>query len=116
MVQEAARALSLRLKWSMADVRHLIAELESDGVYVTYVPTTGELCPNCTAHYATERTGFCVKCSTEMEIDRQRREDEEEEARLQEEAERKLNAIKKQRQRMREEYGANPRKTSKPEE
>lgn len=111
-MEEATRVLAMRLKWTTADTRRLIEELEGFGVYVTHVPTTGDLCPNCATHYATERTGFCVKCTTAMDLERQRREDEEEEARLQEEAERAKNATKKARQRMREEYGANPRKAA----
>lgn len=110
LAEKAASEIALRLKWRMADVRTFVAELESVGVYVTYVPTTGDLCPQCVAHYATERTGFCVRCTTEMDLERQRQEDAEEEERLREEAEKARNVVKKQRQRMREEYGANPRK------
>lgn len=106
---EATAVLARHLKWTMASTRHLVEELEAAGVYVTYVPTSGDLCPNCAVHYATERTGFCVRCTTEQDTDRQRRADEEEEARLREEAERRVNAVKTARKRMRQTYLANPR-------
>lgn len=107
----AAQAIAYRLKLSMAATRELLDDLEQAGVYVTYEATTGDLCPNCATHYATEATGFCVACDTEERLRRQRDADEAEEARLREEAERAKNQLKKERQRMREEYGANPRKT-----
>jgi hypothetical protein len=62
-------------------------------------------------------TGFCVVCTARLKLDAQRIADDEEEARLaaeeaaaMEELEREGDAIKKARQRMREQYNANPRK------
>lgn len=110
MTDDAARAIAYRLKWSMAAVRELLNDLEAAGVSVVFAPVSDEVCPNCGLHYATEETGFCVACTTERELERQRAADWEEEERLREEATRRVNAQKKQRQRMREEYGANPRK------
>jgi hypothetical protein len=108
-MSEATARLALRLKWSMADVRRLLDDLEADGVSVIYTPTTGDLCPACTAHYATEETGFCIRCTTDRKLERQREADEAEEARLREEAVRAVNEQKQERKRMRELYQANPR-------
>ncbi len=113
-MEEAARAIALRLKWSMTKVRELVAELEADGVHLVYRPTTGDLCP-CTYHYATE-SGLCVKCETKRDLERQQMALEEEERRLEAEAERDRNAEKKRRQRVRERYDANPRKSRNREE
>ncbi|TLM98383.1 MAG: hypothetical protein FDZ75_02475 [Actinobacteria bacterium] len=55
-------------------------------------------------------TGWCVVCTAKARNDEQKLADEDEERRLMEEVGRESNAIKKARQRMREEYGANPRK------
>lgn len=107
MTDEAARAIALQLKWSMTDVRSFIDDLEHQGVHITFAPTTGELCP-CGYHYATP-SGLCVKCETDREVERQQEEDEAEEARLAEETERRLNNVKKARERMRKRFLANPR-------
>ena len=56
------------------------------------------------------QTGWCVPCTTAVRIEHQRILDDEEEARLREEAVRGSDVLKKQRQRMREEFGTNPRK------
>ena len=62
-------------------------------------------------------TGFCVVCTEKLRLEKQRQDDSEEEARLaaeeavaMEELQREGDAIKKARQRMREQYHANPRK------
>jgi hypothetical protein len=55
-------------------------------------------------------TGFCEPCTIKRRLERQRIEDGEEEERLREEAIRESNVVKQARKRMREEYGANPRK------
>lgn len=60
-------------------------------------------------------TGFCVICTEKARNEAQRMADEDELLRLEEEARlkevmRERDAIKKARQRMREEFGANPRK------
>lgn len=109
-MDEAARAIAVRLKLSMPAVHSLIDDLEHAGVFVTYRETTGDLCPNCAEHYATE-SGFCVRCETEEALRLQREADEAEEERLREEAERARNIVKKRRQRYRELYDANPRKS-----
>lgn len=111
-MSDPAQAIALQLKWSMVAVRRLLDDLEGQGVHVVFVPTTGDLCPRCAAHYATEDSGFCIKCTTDLSLERQREADAEEEARLREEAERAVNEVKKQRERMREIYDANPRKKS----
>lgn len=112
MRDAAAQALALQLGWSMTYVRKLLSELEAQGVHLVYQPITTELCSNCCAHYATQESGFCVRCTTEMELERQRIADFEEEQRLREEAERETNEVKKARERMRQEFDANPRKKS----
>lgn len=109
MSDEAARTLALLLKWRMADVRGLMDELEASGVHVQYIPTTGDLCP-CTYHYATE-SGLCVKCETDREVARQKERDEAERERLANDTERRINAAKKARERMRRRHLANPRDT-----
>lgn len=55
-------------------------------------------------------TGWCLPCTTKMRLEQQRIADDEEEERLMQEAQREANQVKKARERMREEYGANPRK------
>lgn len=61
------------------------------------------------------QTGWCEPCTIRLRLERQRIADDEEEERLRREAEREENAVKKARERMREIYGANPRKQQREE-
>lgn len=56
------------------------------------------------------KTGWCRLCSARLRLEAQLQSDDEEERRLLEVLLREANRIKKQRQRMRETYGVNPRK------
>lgn len=108
MTEEAARLIAYRLKWQMADVRALLAELEAEGVFVTYQPTTGELCTSCTVHLANE-SGFCPICeANELAIEAAEEMDAERH-RLQHMKTKLENVMKTQRKRMRKRFLANPR-------
>ena len=58
--QLVLQAIGYRLKISAAAAREVIGDLESAGVHMRYIETTGELCTNCATHYSTE-SGFCVR-------------------------------------------------------
>jgi hypothetical protein len=107
MDTDVARIVGYRLKLSGHSVRELLDDLESAGVHLRYVPTTGDLCP-CSYHYATE-SGLCVKCETERELELQMERDDDERRRLEEQTTRRINATKKARERMRRQHMANPR-------
>lgn len=102
------KALAVKLKWSMSDVRALVEDLEGEGIQLVYAPVTKELCSNCAAHYATE-TGFCIACENRAEVERQRMRDEDEQKWLMDRAEKAINATKSARKRMRRKFLANPR-------
>lgn len=58
-------------------------------------------------------TGWCPTCTALVKLEADRLRDEEEEARLERELIRKQNNQKKERERMRQRFGANPRKGKK---
>jgi len=102
------KCIAVRLKWSMADVRSFVDDLEGDGIQMAYVPWSGELCTACGYHNATE-TGFCIGCNTKREVENRKERDEEERERLERRAEKAINANKTERKRMRKKFLANPR-------
>lgn len=104
---DAARVIAYSLKQPMSAIRHYIDDWEGAGVHVRYVATTEELCP-CGYHYATE-SGLCVRCETQRELERQTERDADEERRLEQLTTRRVNAVKKARERMRKRFLANPR-------
>lgn len=57
-----------------------------------------------------KKTGWCRLCTDHLKLEAQMQSDDEEERRLLEDLLRQANRIKKQRERMRERFGANPRK------
>ncbi|MDA3936949.1 MAG: hypothetical protein PF636_08890, partial [Actinomycetota bacterium] len=71
-----------------------------------------EWCVLCCSHrkWLDPKTGWCEICTTKLRTEKQRIEADEEEERLREEAERENGMARKERQRMREEFDANPRK------
>lgn len=103
-------AIARDLKRRQEDVRQM-AELI--GVSLSALASV-EWCDRCCrqVNELDPDTGWCIPCTAKWRIERQREADEAEEERLREEAVRAQNAIDKQRQRMREQYGANPRKRS----
>lgn len=109
MREEVVRAIALSLKWSASAVRGLLGDLEQQGVHVIYRPMSGELCPACTEHWATDE-GLCMQCLTERDLLEQRHAIEDEEARLEKRVRNARDALKQERKRMRERFGANPRK------
>lgn len=108
-MDDAARVVAVHLKWSMTEVRALLENLEHQGVHLVSRQTTGELCPACAAHWATE-SGLCVRCETERELADRRRAMQDEQERLEEEATKVRNALKTEHKRMRLPYAANPRR------
>jgi len=99
------------LKKRHADVREMCGLIG-----VTFSPLARFEWCNCCAREVAEQhfdlqRGFCHACIKRTDNERVRFEIEEEEQRLREEAEeRERNRLKKARERMREVYGANPRK------
>lgn len=105
---EGEAAIALSLKRRREDVRQMAKML---GLSLDPLAKR-EWCDNCAA-WRTELdpdTGWCIPCMTRWRNERDRMRDDEEEARLREEAENERDAIKQQRKRMREEFKANPRK------
>lgn len=106
-MQDVVRLLAYALKRSASDTRTLIDELEAAGVYMTYRPTTSELCP-CGYHFATE-SGLCAKCEAEEEAFAAIEGIESERQQLAEYRTKLENVLKQQRKRMRSKFLANPR-------
>jgi hypothetical protein len=102
--------VSVALKKRRADVEAMVRLL---GLPLSPVATL-EWCDRCCSPrtHLDPITGWCEPCTTRHRLEQQRRADEEEERRLREEAAREANVIKTARKRMREQYGANPRKGS----
>jgi hypothetical protein len=101
-------AIALETRLSRASVRE-IAELL--GVSLDKLER-GEWCIRCgnPRSHLNPKTGWCDICTARVRLEEQRQRDFEEEERLREEAERENAVVRKRRQRMREEFDANPRK------
>lgn len=101
-------AIALELKLPRADVRTIAGLL---GVSLEALDR-GEWCDRCCSWRSSldSVTGWCPICTERHKLEQQREADAAEEDRLRREAMREDAATRKARQRMREEFGANPRK------
>lgn len=102
--------IGFEMKSSLSDIRGAIAVL---GLKPRHHPSA-LWCDYC-GHWRVkfdEKSGWCIHCVRKLDLERQLIEMDDEERRLEEELVRRANQLKKQRERMRAEYGANPRKGS----
>ncbi len=110
---DGTEAIARDLRRTQADVRDMAALL---GVSLSAL-AKHEWCDMCCQPRAwiDPDTGWCESCTARIRIEAQRIKDDEEEQRLREEADRADVQLRKERQRMREQYDANPRKRARAE-
>ena len=107
---ECEREIAKALAWRTEDLR---AAAKAVGLSLSPMAPKPVLCPRCGHHreWLSEKTGWCAICNKQHRMAKLAAVYEEEERRLDEAVEREIDVIKKRGQRMREEYGTNPRKS-----
>lgn len=111
MEQGAVSVVARALKCTTGTAKALLEHLEYRGWRLVHRPVADDLCPACGVYRQLEESGLCFKCTTERELERQKEADYAEEARLAKMTERRVNQVKKARERMRRRHLANPRDT-----